>query len=124
MKVGAPPSGFLLGPCLLLVLGSGTGYNSQLEVLTVPMATMASWALVFWRLPFCGREPNDKEVATFCELGLGPGLDEVVSPVLDAGGEGPGGAGDGAGHVRERAQAVQVLVLGHKRQLAKAPSFK
>ena len=43
MKVGAPPSGFLLGLCLLLVVGSGTGYNSQLEVLTVPMATMAIW---------------------------------------------------------------------------------
>ena len=34
MKVGAPPSGFSLGPCLLLVVGS-TGYNnSQLEELT------------------------------------------------------------------------------------------
>ena len=71
--------------------------------------------------PFYGRDPDDGKVAIFGKLGLGSGLVEVVGPVLAAGSEGLGGAGGGAGHVRERAHAVQVLVLGHEMQLARAP---
>ena len=71
--------------------------------------------------PFYGRESGDGKVAIFGKLGLGSGLVEVVGPVLAAGSEGLGGAGNGAGHVRKRAHAVQVLVLGHEMQLARAP---
>ena len=71
--------------------------------------------------PFYGRKSDDGKVAIFGKLGQGSGLVEVVGPVLAAGSEGLGGAGDGAGHVRERAHAVQVLVLGHEMQLARTP---
>ena len=71
--------------------------------------------------PFYGRKSDDGKVAIFGKLGLGSGLVVVVGPVLAAGSEGLGGASNCAGHVKERAHAVQVLVLGHEIQLARAP---
>ena len=73
--------------------------------------------------PFYGRESGDGKVSIFGELGLGSGKVKAVGPVLAAGSEGLGGACHGAGHVSERAHAVQVLVLGHEMQLARAPAL-
>ena len=59
---GSSPFGLFAWP------GSGTGYHSQLEVQTVPMATMASWTLMPWRLPFTAGSRTMEKLRSLASL--------------------------------------------------------